>query len=92
MNQEDLQQIKGIVVQAIHEEVPRIINEQVPPMIEKGINEALEHVVMPQFDLIHSRIDSLEKKMDTQMASKGYVEERLDKFAVNHRLIYKPAT
>lgn len=97
--------VTEVVYKAIDERVPSIIEERVPAMIDKGINSALENVVMPQFELIHNRIDGLEakvdrieirvdrieKKMDTQMASKGFVEERLDKFRMDHQLVYKPA-
>ncbi|MFA5945448.1 MAG: hypothetical protein WC802_00860 [Patescibacteria group bacterium] len=109
MNKQDLQQIRGIVTEVVY----KAIDERVPLMIDRGINSALENVLMPQFDLIHSRIDKLEvtvdrledkvdrienradhidKKIDTQMASKGFVEEQLDKFRMNHGLRYKPAT
>ncbi len=98
MNKQDLLEIKAVIVEVIEEHVPRIFDEK--------FSSIMEHNLIPQFDLIHSRIDSVEvrlgrvenkldsveKKMDTQMASKGFVEERLDKFANDHRLVFKPAT
>ena len=98
MNKEDLLQIK----EAVKEVVTQAIQEQVPPMIDKGINMALEQVVMPQFDLLHERIDKVETGLSelkqeviglkNQFATKGWVEDRLDNFRIDHGLTFKPAT
>ncbi len=93
MDKQDLEQIKEVV--------SAVIRQEVPGMIELGINNALENVVMPQFDLIHSRIDKVASDLadvkrevvglKNQTASKGWVEDRLDNFRIDHGLIYKPA-
>jgi hypothetical protein len=56
---------------------------------------------MPHFDLLHGRIDKVEadvadvKKevigLKNQSAIKGWVEDRLDNFRVDHGLKYRPA-
>ncbi|MFA5947339.1 MAG: hypothetical protein WC813_04985 [Patescibacteria group bacterium] len=100
-DQNELDQIALVVGKVIEEKVPPIVRE----IVQEEISSVMEHQIMPQFDLIHGRIDSLESRFDsldarvdrmdrkitTQIASKSWTEERLDRFSADHRLQYKPA-
>jgi hypothetical protein len=71
--------------------VGKVVQEQVPVIVREEMSSAMEHQIIPQFDLLHERIDRIDRKMNTQIASKGWVEDRLDRFSADHRLQYKPA-
>ncbi len=96
---DELGQIALVVGKVIDEKVPpiveRIIDERVPVIVNRIVEDNLislmEHQIMPQFDLLHGRIDRMDRKITTQIASKSWTEDRLDRFSADHRLQYKPA-
>lgn len=99
-DQNELAQLEQVLEKAI--------TKTVPPLVERIVDEKLvslmEHQIMPQFDLIHDELATKASKEDfadlkreviglkNHSATKGWVEDRLDSFRIDHRLKYKPAT
>ncbi len=102
MNKEDLLQIKGIVTEAVSE----AFDVKFSSAFDEKFSNVMEHNLIPQFDLLHERIDkvenrldrvenkldNVEKKIDTQLVSKSFLEDQFDNFRIDHGLKYKPAT
>jgi len=51
----ELDQIEQVVGKVIVEKVPPIVRE----IVQEEISSVMEHQIMPQFDLLHQRIDEV---------------------------------
>lgn len=67
MNKQDLLQIRGVVTEVVTE------------VVDQRLMSLMEHQIMPQFELIHNRIDKLEVRMERVETKVDRIESRLDR-------------
>ncbi|MEK7183548.1 MAG: hypothetical protein AAB776_02850 [Patescibacteria group bacterium] len=95
-DQQTLDQLRGVMKEVIHDEVPplvrKIVREEVPPIVkeivQKEISDLMEFQIIPQFNDIHRELAWIKNRMVT----KDFLEERLETFRVDLGLRYRAAT
>ena len=87
-DEQSLAQLRGVMVEVIREETPKIVRA----IVEEELMSFYEHQIMPQFDDIYKRLDGINKELasiNNRMATKGFMEERLERFRLDLGLSYR---
>ncbi|MBP9827924.1 hypothetical protein KBC55_02095 [Patescibacteria group bacterium] len=106
-DEKSLNQLRGVIREEVRDVVREIVRVEVRAQIHEVVSVLLNEIIMPQFEYIHARIDRLEARMTgleatlatkadiltltNQYVRKGYLEDRLDTFRIDHGLKYKKA-
>ena len=94
----DFLNIRGVMKEVIHEEVPPLVRA----IVREEIDSLMEYQIMPQFESIQKQFDQVYLEFNkvhkeiawikNAMATKGFVEERLERFRVDLGLSYRAAS
>ena len=88
LTKQDLLDLRGVMKEVIHEEVPPIVER----IVDAKIASLMEHQIMPQFEMIQRQFDQVHKEIawiKNAMVTKSFLEERLERFRIDLGLSYR---
>lgn len=76
----------------IGEVVETKVEKTVERIIDKKIDSLMEYQIMPQFEYMHEQFHRINRELGiikNTMVTKSFLEERLDRFRIDHGLSYQ---